>query len=213
MSRKVVVLDYGSGNIFSLVQALTACGADVQVTSDPQIIVGSSHLLIPGVGAFGKCRKQLQERGLDQVLRDYVAGGGWLLGICVGMQVLFSESEEYGIHTGLDILPGRVTRIPSSDAGGPSKIPFVGWKSLHVPLGQNWESSIFRGIGAEDTFYFVHSYRVEPAVPSHRLAETLYGNSTICAAVQAGNVVGCQFHPEKSGPSGLKLLRNFVELY
>lgn len=213
MSREVVVVDYGSGNIFSIRQALTKCGANPQITEDHSTIVEANHLVIPGVGAFGQCMAKIQKKALILPLREAIERGAWILGICVGMQILFEESEEFGEHEGLGIIPGKVVPILPVDTNGHShKIPFVGWSALQAPPNSKWSGTILENATTGSSCYFVHSFMVQPKMEQHRLADTYYGRTKVCAAIRSENVFGTQFHPEKSGQIGLAILTRFLQL-
>ncbi len=170
--------------------------------------------MIPGVGAFGDCMNELRRRELIQPILDYVATGAPVLGICVGMQMMMQIGEEFGEHTGLGLVPGRVRAIPGTkDDGNPHKIPHIGWNSLVKPNnGPDWNGSILEGVPPGTTCYFVHSFTAEPEDERYRLADCDYNGRRISAALRVGNVFGTQFHPEKSGETGLKILRNFLAL-
>ena len=208
----VVVVDYGIGNLFSVRQALEAAGADVAVTGEPAAVASADRLVVPGVGAFGDVVAELRLRSLQDPVLEMAASGRPLLGICVGMQMLFDVGEEFGSHQGLGLLPGRVRPIPRVGADGhPHKIPHVGWDPLYPPGGGNgWQGTILADLEPGAAVYFVHSFAAEPQVEGDRLADTLYSGLALCAAVQRDNVMGCQFHPEKSGPVGLSILGRFV---
>lgn len=209
---KVTVVDYGIGNLFSVRQALEKCGAQVEFTDTPEGVRRAERLILPGVGAFEDGMKGLRERNLVEALREFSESGRSMLGICLGMQMLLSRSEEFGSHEGLDIIPGNVMPIPKTRFDSlPHKIPHIGWASLTVPHGgARWSDSILRDTAPGSAVYMVHSFTAVPASPSHRLADTYYNGQLIAAAVCLGNVYGCQFHPEKSGVVGLQILTAFV---
>lgn len=200
----IAVIDYGVGNLFSLCSSLKSIGADVVVTGDPDIIKKADKIILPGVGAFEDARKKLSLNGLDTLVIEKAKSGTPIMGICLGMQMLFEESHEYGVHKGLGLIKGKVVamkgRIPES-----LDIPHMGWNALkfHNP------SPIFRYINEGDCVYFVHSYFADGCDES-LIASSEYGIQ-ITAAVQNGNVYGCQFHPEKSGNVGLNILKAFCE--
>lgn len=213
MDRKVLVVDYGVGNLLSVRRALEHCGAEVQLSGDPKAFLAASRVVLPGVGAFGDCVRELRARGLDDAVASHVGRGKPLLGICVGMQMLFDASEEFGIHKGLGIIAGRVRAIPRKDASGVQlKVPHIGWSELIPPdeRGAGWADSVLKGLRPRVAMYFVHSFSAHPERASDRLADAAYGEQKIAAAVSRGAVVGTQFHPEKSGPAGLMLIRNFL---
>jgi glutamine amidotransferase len=216
-SRPVVVVDYGRGNLWSVCQAVAAAGGDPRLSTEPAVVRAAEQLILPGVGAFGDAMAGLRARGLDEAVLAFAATGRPLLGVCLGMQLLLEASSEFGDHPGLGLIRGRVDRLPPPAAGvrgtlRSHKIPNVGWCRLEpAPGGTPWAESLFAGVKPGDFAYFVHSYGAQPADPRHRLADiALGGGATVSAAVTAGPITGCQFHPEKSGEVGLAILRVFV---
>lgn len=209
---EVTVIDYGVGNLLSVSRALEHCGANVTITSNAAAILTSARVVLPGVGAFADGMAALQAQGLDSVVRQVAATGTPLLGICLGMQMLLDESEEFGMTTGLGLIPGRVVKIPViTTDGGVHKIPHIGWNELVLPLQRDsWQGSLLADIEPGEAVYFVHSFMAEPTSTEHRLADCLYGGIPIAAALEHNNVLGCQFHPEKSGEVGLKVLKRFL---
>lgn len=214
MSKLITIVDYGIGNIFSVTRAFQRCGADVLLTDKPEDVLAASSLVLPGVGAFSNGMNGLRERGLVDPLRAYAASGKPLLGICLGMQMLFSESTEFGKQNGLNIIEGKIIPIePKGAEGLPLKVPHIGWSELMPPkAGPEWGSSILKHLNCDAHCYFVHSFTAVPDDECHRLADTYYGSSRISAVVAKGNVYGCQFHPEKSGATGLKIIDDFLEI-
>jgi imidazole glycerol-phosphate synthase subunit HisH len=210
---EVAVMDYGVGNLLSVRRALEHCGADVSVTADHAALLSAPRVILPGVGAFANAMVELKARGLDQVSKEIAARGTPLLGICLGMQMLLEESEEFGISAGLGLIAGRVVPVPTTTAEGkPHKIPHIGWNSLVPPTGRSsWADSLLDKVRHEEAVYFVHTFMAPPADPRDRLADCVYGGQQIPAVIERGNVFGCQFHPEKSGEVGLKILRAFLE--
>ena len=200
----IAVVDYGVGNLFSLTSSLSAIGAESIVTGDPERIRAADKIILPGVGAFEDARRKLSESGLDKVVIEEARRGKKLLGICLGMQMLFERSYEYGVHEGLGLLRGSVVgmegRIPAE-----LKIPHIGWNSLNIKK----EHPIFKYVKEGDFVYFVHSYYAEGCEES-LLATSEYGRE-LTAAVAFDNVTGTQFHPEKSGEVGLSILKAFWE--
>lgn len=200
----IAVIDYGVGNLFSLTSSLKAIGAECVVTSDVEMIRSADKIILPGVGAFEDAKRKLTESGLDKLVIEEAKAGKPIMGICLGMQMLFERSFEYGEHKGLGLLSGDVVamegRLPSE-----LKIPHIGWNSLSVKC----EHPIFKYVNDGDYVYFVHSYYAEGCDDS-LLATTDYGRQ-ITAAVAKGNITGCQFHPEKSGDVGLSILHAFAE--
>ena len=201
----IAVIDYGVGNLFSVEKALSAVGADVEVTRDAACLRRAEKILLPGVGAFGDCMKNLEATGLVPVLLEEIRGGKPLLGICVGLQILFDGSEESPGVKGLGVLPGMVRRIKAPG----HKIPHMGWNSLEIREPRR-EVDLYAGLAGQPYVYFVHSYHAVPEDPSMIAAIVSYG-SDLTAAVARGNVQATQFHPEKSGDVGLQILKNFVE--
>ncbi len=200
----IAVIDYGVGNLFSLTSSLKAVGAECTVTSDPELIRAADKILLPGVGAFEDAKRKLSERGLDELIIEEAGRGKKLFGICLGMQMLFEHSFEYGEHEGLGLLKGDIVAMDGRIDKG-LKIPHIGWNALKI-VG---EHPIFKYVNEGDFVYFVHSYYAEGCDDS-LLAYSDYG-ARITAAVAKGNVAGTQFHPEKSGSVGLSILRAFAE--
>ena len=200
----VAVVDYGVGNLFSLCSSLERIGAEVVVTSDPDVIRKADKVILPGVGAFADAAKKLRDSGLDKVIKEQAAAGKDLMGICLGMQMLFEKSYEFGEHEGLGLLKGSVVGMDGS-IPKELKIPHIGWNALHICR----ENKLFRYIRQDDCVYFVHSFYATDCEDSV-IATTEYGKE-LTAAVAKGNVMGCQFHPEKSGEVGLDILRAFCE--
>lgn len=199
----IAIVDYGMGNLHSVSKAVERLGYEPLVTGEREEILAADGIILPGVGAFGDAMEQLRETSLDSVMKDAAESGKPLLGICLGMQLLFSRSEEHGKFEGLDILPGSVVRF----TGGDYKVPHMGWNSLQF---EKREHPLFAGL-EEGHVYFVHSYHVLPEVQADLLAVTDYGQP-VTAIVGRGSVYGMQFHPEKSGELGMSLLRNFLAL-
>lgn len=209
---KVAVIDYSMGNLQSVSRALEHCGAQVEITSEPKAILEADRVVLPGVGAFVAGMAALKARGLDAVIREVADSETPLLGICLGMQMLMEESEEFGFTQGLGLIPGRVVEIPATTASGETiKRPHIGWNELVFPNQQkSWDGSLLRKTPAGTAMYFVHSFMADPTFPEDRLADCLYGGVPIVAAIHHDQVTGCQFHPEKSGESGLEVLRVFL---
>ena len=204
----IAIVDYGVGNLFSLRSSLRFIGADAEVTGDSGVIASAEKVLLPGVGAFGDAAKKLRDSGLDRAVKDAAEKGRPLLGICLGMQLLFEKSYEYGEHDGLGLIPGKVVPMEGV-VPADHKIPQIGWNGLIFPANRE-KSPLFRYTEQGDHVYFVHSYYASEC-GNYVIADTEYG-APITAAVQRGNVYGTQFHPEKSGAVGLGILRAFCEL-
>lgn len=207
----VAVIDYGLGNLLSVRRGLERCGVSVLVTSDPDAILAAPRVILPGVGAFGRGMAELHTRGLDVVVKDVAARGTPLLGICLGMQMLLDESREFGATAGLGLIPGRVVPIPTEGADGQrQKIPHIGWNGLVYANGRSdWSGTVLERLTPGNAVYFVHSFMAAPTDPGHAIADCLYGGERVSAAIGRDNVMGCQFHPEKSGEVGLDVLRWF----
>jgi len=203
---KVTVVDYGLGNLHSVVKAVRSAGADVLLTSQPDDVRSAERLILPGVGAFADGVRGIRERALWEPLLAYIAGGRPFLGICVGMQLLLDESEEFGRHPGLGVIPGKVAAIPAENG---LKVPHIGWNRIY-PVKEEWASSVLAPLAAGSMVYFVHSFTAVPSDDVHRLVDADYCGQRISAAVHKENVWGCQFHPEKSGELGLAVLRRFL---
>ncbi len=212
-SGSTAIVDYGIGNLFSVQHALEHCGADILLTSDPVELERAERLVLPGVGAFSDGMKGLNDRGLVPALKRFAQSGRPLLGICLGMQMLGSVSEEFGEHQGLGLIPGRVVAVPAKSATVERlKIPHIGWSGLHPSSGAEWSGTVLADTPVETPVYLVHSYHFLPNDTRHMLAHCFYGGHRITAAVRSGNIFGCQFHPEKSGPAGLTMLAAFLRL-
>ena len=201
----IAIVDYGVGNLFSLCSSFAAVGADAVVTADPAIIRAADKIILPGVGAFGDAAEKLRASGLGKVVTEEAKKGKPLMGICLGMQLLFERSFEYGEHEGLGLLPGEIRPI-SDVIPQDLKIPHIGWNPLHF----HRQSPLFKYIKEGDCVYFVHSFYAANCNDA-LLASAEYG-AQLTAAVGRGNVYGCQFHPEKSGNVGLSILRAFCEM-
>ncbi len=201
----IAIIDYGVGNLFSLKSSLTYVGADAVVTSDLHMIKAADRIILPGVGAFGDAIAKLRSTGLDKLVMEEAAAGKPLLGICLGMQLLFEKSYEFGCHEGLGLIPGEIR--PIGDVIPPDyKIPHIGWNALHFTPS----CPLFKYLKKGDQVYFVHSFYGADCEES--VTATAEYGATLTAAVARGNVYGCQFHPEKSGTVGLSILRAFCEL-
>ncbi|MCG3175902.1 MAG: Imidazole glycerol phosphate synthase subunit HisH [Candidatus Omnitrophica bacterium] len=212
MSAQVVIVDYGVGNLFNVRRALALLGYDAVISRDPAEVARAPRVLLPGVGAFEAGMDHLRRYGLSEAVKDAARSGRPVLGICLGMQLLLSESEENGTHRGLDLVPGRVRRFTTPSPEGPVyKIPQIGWNALeHTASSRDWSGTVLDGLPERSFMYFVHSYRVVPADPGVVLASTRYGQDEFCSVLKRDNISGCQFHPERSGEYGLKILENFV---
>ncbi len=206
VAAKIAIVDYGVGNLFSLCSSLRSIGVDAVVTPDESVIRASARIILPGVGAFADAAAKLRATGLDRVICEEAAAGKDIMGICLGMQMLFEKSYEYGEHDGLGLIPGRVISMAGYIPEG-LKIPHIGWNPLI--LKGDTKHPLLRYVNEGDCVYFVHSYFATECDASV-IATAEYGRE-LTAAVARGNVMGCQFHPEKSGAVGLSILRAFCE--
>lgn len=209
----IAIVDYGVGNLFSLASSVRSLGAEVRVTRSAEDLRTADHILLPGVGAFADAMDKLRATGLVPVLREQAAVTP-LLGICLGMQMLFDGSDEFGPHEGLGLIPGWVRRLPAADAAGaPQRVPHIAWEPLLPGPGRaDFAGTALQSVPDGGECYFIHSYAAEPADDAFRLADCLYGGRRVCAAAARGRVLGTQFHPEKSGAVGLGILHDFLAL-
>ncbi|QGP91284.1 Imidazole glycerol phosphate synthase subunit HisH [Neomoorella glycerini] len=200
--RPLAIIDYGMGNLLSVQKALAKLGYPAEITSDPRVVAAAPGVILPGVGAFADAMASLQQRGLVAAIREVVQRGVPFLGICLGLQLLFSTSEEGGPVEGLNLLPGEVKRLPPG-----LKVPHMGWNQVQLLKA----GELFQGVPTGTNFYFVHSYYIDPADKTIVTGTTDYG-LTFAVSIQRGNLFGVQFHPEKSSRWGLEVLKNFGEL-
>jgi glutamine amidotransferase len=202
-TTETTIIDYGMGNLRSVEKTVEAVGGRPAITGNPDVIRKAARLILPGVGAFGDAMENLRRCGLDEAVREAVGFGAPLLGLCLGLQLIFTQSEEFGNHEGLNLIPGRVRRLSNPGL----RVPHVGWNQIEGirpdPLLKNIPEGTY--------FYFVHSFYVEPAMPENILRWTDYGHR-FCSIARKDNVWGAQFHPEKSQDAGKQLLRNFLEI-
>jgi imidazole glycerol-phosphate synthase subunit HisH len=214
IDRVITVVDYGVGNLLSVKRALEYCGARVNLCSNPDDVLRAEKLVLPGVGAFPKAMAVLRRSNLDESIKVYAQMNKPLLAICLGMQLLMEESEEFELTEGLGIVPGRVVPLPRVTLeGARQKVPHIGWAKLTNMNPENsWENSILKNVNSGDSAYFVHSFMVEPNNKSDCLSKVNYGGYDIPAVISNRSIIGCQFHPEKSGEVGLNILRTYVEL-
>lgn len=211
----VVIVDYNIGNVFSVSHALKSVGVDPRLSSSPQEIASADRLILPGVGAFASARMELDNRGLTDAIHRFIGTGRPFLGICVGMQLLMESSSEFGESRGLGLIKGRVDRIPATTADGkPHPVPHIAWAALEAPAGRSadaWSGTPLAPLTpARSACYFVHSFMAYPEHDEDVLAQAVYNGRPVTAAVRRDNIFGVQFHPERSGPAGQKVLRAFV---
>ncbi|MCU4654164.1 imidazole glycerol phosphate synthase subunit HisH [Roseibacterium sp. SDUM158016] len=206
-----VVVDYGSGNVYSVLHALKRIGVDAYLTSSHTAIAGASRVILPGVGAFGDVMTKLRETGLDEAVVRHIEAERPFLGICVGMQVLMETGKEFGDHAGLGVVPGTVERVPEAVPGlPPMRVPIIGWHPVQPSEGSDWADTPFPQEARTPFYYFVHSYSVRPADPGHLCGEIAVEGRAIAAALRKDNVFGVQFHPERSAGEGQRFLQRFM---
>lgn len=204
----IAIIDCAHGNLFSIAQACLRVGLNPVITHDHGEIAEAAAVLLPGVGAFGAAMEALEERGLVKPLTDAASSGKPFIGICLGMQLLFEESAEFGRHKGLGLLRGRVVRFHEGDAGGlRCKVPQVGWNMVRPPAEDGWPGTLMEDISPNSYVYFLHSFYVRPHDAQDILALTEYGGESYCSAVQSRNITAFQFHPERSGPVGQAIFK------
>ena len=222
----VAIVDYGMGNLFSVQQACSKVGLAATIAALPEQILAADGVILPGVGAFGDAMSNLNRLGLGEALKESVAAQKPLVGICLGMQLLMTESHEFGRHRGLDIIKGRVTHLEGSSRQGERvKVPHVGWSGIYPPRSNGtvspngilreagvdrsaWDGTPLESLREDELMYFVHSFQCQPEDLDIVLSYTEYGPNRFCSALSQGNVFGCQFHPERSGPKGLHIYQN-----
>lgn len=212
--KAVSIIDCDVGNMKSIISAFKNVGSDVKLISTPQEVLAAELLVLPGDGAFGYAMEQLKKRGLDQAIKSYVESGKPLLGICLGMQLLLTTSEEFGHHEGLGIIPGSVVPFKPVEAVSEQgyRVPHMGWNSVLYANGKGWEGTIFASITNPTEVYFIHSYYVRPDDDGHQTMTTEYGGQRFCSAFKKRSVYGVQFHPEKSGAGGMSIIERFSNL-
>lgn len=223
--KMISIVDYGLGNLKSVARAFESFGGRAKIISTPDEVLEADFLVLPGVGAFKDGMEGLESRNLINAIIKFAQLKRPLLGICLGMQLFMTESEEFGINKGLNLIPGRVVPLKPVDEVQMEgyKVPNVGWNELLIPSIKSktkiisdeediiWKKTILSNIKEGDEVYFVHSFYIKPQNPEYILATTIYGGQEICAVIQRENVIGCQFHPEKSGEVGLQILKEFYE--
>jgi imidazole glycerol-phosphate synthase subunit HisH len=212
MSRSVHIIDYGVGNLLSVCRAIEKVGGEPQLVKNPSALANADRVVLPGVGAFRDGMAGLSAHGLDEAVCRHAETGRPILGICLGMQMLVDRSFEFGEHVGLGLIKGDVLPIPSDDGlGGVRKVPFIGWAELSSEGGEGFAGTPLSTVVQGEAVYLVHSYYVATADPAHRLASYGYDGATITAAIARDNIIGYQFHPEKSGECGLRILNSFLK--
>ena len=211
MNKKVAIIDYGVGNILSIQNAIRFNGFDPIITSKPELIEKSTHIILPGVGAFPAAMEKLKKLNLIDPIQSFKEKGKFILGICLGMQLLFSKSEEFKNTEGLKLIEGDITKLDKFDNYHDIKLPNIGWRKLDLDSSNN-KIELLTDIKKNSQFYFVHSYALKEFSKNVKIIKSSYGNISFPAIVKENNIFGCQFHPEKSRENGLKLINNFLNL-
>lgn len=214
---RVAIVDYHMGNLFSVQRACEYAGLDASITSRKDDIRSADGVVLPGVGAFGDAMETLRQLDLIVLLREIAQSGTPFMGVCLGMQLMMTESFEFGHHKGLDLFSGRVIRFerPHDAAGNVLKVPEIGWNEIYVEKDTSqsvWDHSPLRGLHDGVPMYFVHSFYCVPEEPTVRVSLSRYGHIAFCSSIQSGNVFACQFHPERSGKEGLRIYCNFASM-
>lgn len=207
---KIAIVDYGVGNLYSLVRAFEHFDIQANVTEDAEVLKEASAIVLPGVGSFEAGMRGLEIRELVPTIQEIAESGKPILGICLGAQLMLSEGHEFGIFKGLDIIKGKVVRFPNLDNN--EKVPHIGWNTISPPKNRDWKNTVLDSLDSKNSFYFVHSYILEPESEENIFSLTEYGGHTFCSMIRKENIYGCQFHPEKSGETGLKLIKNFINI-
>jgi glutamine amidotransferase len=211
MRKNIVIVDYGLGNLFSIEQACKHLGYSTTLSKDPDIILGASNLILPGVGSFEIAMKQLNTFNLIETLTTFVKTGKPIMGVCLGMQLLFDESNEFGNHNGLGFIKGKVIKFPNIVNNIKIRIPHIGWNKIYKSELE-WTGTPLVNIINESLMYFVHSYFVQPESNENILTLTNYAGFEFCSSIKKDNIFGFQFHPEKSGKEGLMIYDNFLKI-
>lgn len=212
MTKTIHLIDCGIGNIYNVERALKYVGADVILCKEPSQVSHVKAMVLPGVGAFRNCLESIRARGFEDLILNHISENKPFLGICVGMQLLADASEEFGVTPGWGIIPGVIQQIPTQNTDGTRlKVPHIGWKELYISHQERWNKTPLNELKPGQRVYFVHSFAFKVNDPADEIAHCQYGGHSICAAVSRGNIIGTQFHPEKSGEAGLAILRKFIE--
>ncbi len=212
MGKKIVIIDYQLGNLFSVNQALVNIGLSTIITSNANDIKEADAIILPGVGAFADAMNNLNTMHITQEIKAFVTTGKPFLGICLGLQLLFSNSEEFGNTTGLNLVEGIVKRFSNEVINGSMlKVPQIAWNSIQKPKNKNWENTPFQNLKNGEDMYFVHSYYVLPTNENVVLSKTTYGNTEYASSIMKDNIFACQFHPEKSAKEGLQIYKNWAQ--
>ena len=213
MSKYVAIIDYQLSNLFSVKHACESVGLDVKITSDPVDVLNADGVILPGVGAFGDAMKNLKKYKLDSAIKKFVDTNKPFMGVCLGMQLIFTESDEFGTHRGLNLIKGVVRRFPKIVNGNRLRIPQIGWNKIHSPIASrnSWNESYLKNVNDGEFMYFVHSFYISPDDDGVSLAKTKYSDFEYTSAVLKNNIFAVQFHPEKSSKKGLLIYDNFAK--
>jgi len=210
--KKIAIIDYQLGNLFSVKQACAYLGEDPVITTNKEEILGADYVILPGVGAFGDAMHNLESLDLVKPIKEFIASGKPFMGVCLGLQLLFTESEEFGRSKGLNLIEGVVKKFQSSYTNGNAlKVPQIEWNQIYETSNNSWQQSPLKVCERGDYMYFVHSYYVAPQEDQYILSTTKYGEYTYCSSVIKNNIFACQFHPEKSGKIGLEIYKKFLK--
>lgn len=210
--KNIVIVDYGLGNLFSINQAFLHFGYEPIISCNKEIILNADYLVLPGVGAFEGAMRQLNNLGLVEVLKEYVKSDKPIMGVCLGMQLLFEKSYEFGEHLGLGFIEGEILKFPSEVEKVKLRVPHIGWNKINSFDRNNWNHSPLIELKEGAMMYFVHSYYAKPSNENVILSTSIYNKFEFCSSVQKGNIYGFQFHPEKSGEEGLSIYKNFLKI-
>lgn len=211
MNKNIItIIDYNCGNIYSLIRILEKLNMKYNVSNDPEILAKSDKLILPGVGSFSVGIENLKNKSIDESIKEFVKRGNWILGICLGMQLLVSNSQEFGNYNGLNLIEGEVKKLKTINKTK-YKIPHVGWNSIAIKK-ENLSNNFLKNIKNFSNFYFTHSFAVKTKLREHTLAETIYSQNSFSSIISRENILGVQFHPEKSGTVGEKMIKNFLNL-
>jgi glutamine amidotransferase len=212
-NKNIVIVDYGHGNLYSIYQACIFLGYRPLISDKPDDILNADSLILPGVGAFSIAMSELNKKHLIEPINQFLKRGNYMMGVCLGMQLLFESSVEFGLHVGLGFIKGGVKKIPAVMNGDKNRVPHIGWNSVYLDQHDTvWQNTPLQEIGTEDQFYFIHSYFADPVHAENILSYTNYNGLQYCSAVRKDNVFGFQFHPEKSAEKGLSIYNNFLKL-
>lgn len=209
--KKIAIIDYDAGNLYSVQHACNFVGLDAEITSNPNKILEADGVILPGVGAFGAAMENLKKLKLIEPIKEYISSEKPFMGICLGMQLLFSESEEFGSHKGLNVIEGKVLRFPEKTKEGELiRVPQIGWNAIYPLDKRKWGKSYLNNIKPREYMYFVHSYYCKPKNKENILSLTNYEGFEYCSSVLKDNIFASQFHPEKSGKEGIKIYKDFA---